>query len=144
MRKHHFKCPSCTSEYDIWTYNIGMSDVDAELPCEKCPTIMIIDIYCPLSFQVSKEIFGEGGPKNREEAFSKREAYFSRLSQLVGPCHCGGNFSHRAKYHCPKCGGDISMDEIKRQINWWGSDDGRPGLVITDSMNQDKKRSTPI
>lgn len=143
MRRHHFICQSCSSNYDIWTYNIGMSDVDAEFCCEKCPTVMIVDVYSPVSFQVRKAIFGETGPKNKEEAFSKQEAYRLRLSQLVGPCHCGGNFSHKTLHRCPVCGNGITMDEIKRQINWWGSSDGRPGVVITDCMDQDRRRKQP-
>jgi len=143
MRRHDFRCPGCTNKCSIWTYNIGMSDIDAELHCEKCPTVMLVDIYSAVADQVRTEIYGKLGPKTKEESYSKRESYFVRMTELVGRCHCGGSFSHRALHRCPICGDGITLEEIKRQINWWGSQDGRPGVVMTDYMNQDRKRKLP-
>jgi hypothetical protein len=142
MKRHPFKCPNCSSNYDIWTYHIGFSDVN-EHRCDGCPTVMMVDIYSPVALQVRREIFGEGGPKNKDEAFSKLDEALSRLSERVGPCHCGGKFSHKALHRCPQCNAEITMDEIKRQIKWWGSADGRPGVVTKDYMDQDGRRSLP-
>lgn len=33
-------------------------------------------------------------------------------------------------HRCPPCNVELTIDQIKAQINWWGSDDGRPGVSI--------------
>jgi hypothetical protein len=45
-------------------------------------------------------------------------------------CECGGNFSHLALYRCPHCNSEMTIDQIKPQINWWGSPNGIPGIFI--------------
>jgi hypothetical protein len=120
-----------------------MSDIYAELHCEKCPTVMLVDTYSEVADQVGAEIYGKSGPKSKKEAFSKLESLFLRLAELIGQCHCGGTFSYHAPYRCPVCGNGITLEEIKQQINWWGSPDGRPGVVMTDFMDQKGRRELP-
>jgi len=99
--KHTIACPACKGSFEIWTYSIGMSDI-SEFRCERCPNTL-----------------GFVAPYDRP------------LSSVLLPlCSCGGHFSQQAQHRCPLCNAQLSIECIKSQIDWRGSEDGRPGVSI--------------
>lgn len=109
--KHSIVCPACTRTFSIWTYSIGMADI-TEYRCDRCPNTAAFT-----------------APYNRP------------LSGVVlPPCSCGGQFRQESLHRCPLCNAELTIDQIKAQINWWGSADGRPGVSIGVVHNLDEVR----
>lgn len=99
--KYSIACPACAGTFGIWTYSIGMADI-TEYRCERCPNTATF--IAP---------------------------YDRPLSRVVLPsCRCGGQFRQESLHRCPLCNAELTIDQIKAQINWWGSEDGRPGVSI--------------
>jgi hypothetical protein len=104
---------------------------------------MIVDMYSPLAAHSYQEVFGNESVDNEEDFFSNHQTLRSLLADRLVPCHCGGKFSVKALHRCPVCNAEIAMDEIKRQINWWGWRGGRPGVIMRDSMNEAGETRSP-
>jgi len=122
MKKFHFICPSCNRRYFINIYSGDFADL-YEMRCTKCSRTLLIN---QASDDFSK-VFGRFG-KNYTKEFD------TELSQNLTECPCGGRFSAYASYRCPHCNFSIHIDEIKKQIKWWGSDDGIPGVIMGERM----------
>ena len=105
---HEIRCPSCEQQFRIWTFSIGMSDL-VQFQCSNCPTVLAIE---PSYAHVTH---------NRYAGFR---------------CECGGEFRMDAPFHCPHCNAAFSMDQLKAQINWWGTPDGKPGVCITKCIDE--------
>ena len=125
MKKHKFTCPSCSKTYEIKTYNTGTNDV-MELFCDYCGATLNLDLYDRRVLELDK--------KYRE--YSKE--YFAEIESILNPCECGGRFRFDAPPRCKFCRAVVDLEEIKRQINWWGSKDGRPGLIMSRSAPASK------
>jgi hypothetical protein len=109
--EHQIECPHCRVKFGIWTFSAGMSDL-ASLPCSNCPIVLLME-----------------PPYDR--AMPKVFADFR--------CECGGEYRLHSSYHCPNCNGQFSMDEVKRQINWWGAPEGAPGVCVTKCIDYQRR-----
>ncbi|GMR07423.1 MAG: hypothetical protein BMS9Abin26_0426 [Gammaproteobacteria bacterium] len=108
MKPFDFKCPSCERKHIIQIYSGGMSDADS-MRCTNCDATVIFDLYD----------VALGGKK-----------------KLV--CECGGKLSRIAPLRCPKCNNIVDISAIKKQINWWGSKEGSPGVIMGKQLDQKK------
>ena len=121
MEKHSFTCPHCEKAYTISTYHIDFSDVN-ELRCCSCASTLSLNIYSPKHLK----LYEKYGAYN--------ENFVIELESMLKPCKCGGTFRFEAPYRCKFGKEELGLTEIKRQINLVGSEDGRPGLIITGKM----------
>ena len=112
---HQIRCPSCERHFPIWTYSLGMSDL-VQFQCTNCPIILATEL--PYD-----RVIGE------------------RYDELL--CECGGEFRRHAPFHCPHCNAAFSLDQLKAQIDWRGTPDGKPGVCITKCIDEKRKEWTP-
>jgi len=108
MEAFDFTCPVCDEEYIIQIYSGGMGDADP-MWCVDCSATVIFDVH---------------------------DVLLGRKKNLV--CECGGKLSRIAPLRCPKCNSIVDISEIKKQINWWGSEDGRPGVIMGKQLDPKK------
>ncbi len=131
--KFAFTCPSCNKRYPIIIYNADFADL-YEMRCSKCARTLLLN----MAQNCFSRVFTQCG-----QIFN--EHFDTLLAQAIKKCICGGEFSAYAPYRCPICNETVSMDEIKRQIRWWGSKEGMPGVIMWQRMKAGgiwkKKRS---
>ena len=118
MARANFRCPHCGDRYRITTFHLGYSQV-VDMRCNRCSATVLVDIYSRHASRLHRENGGNYTP-----------GYFRALTECLAPCACGGRFVYDAPFRCRRCNAEVSLAEIKRQINWWGSPDGRPGILM--------------
>jgi hypothetical protein len=109
---HTITCSRCDGTFAILTFSLGMSDI-TQYRCAQCPNTLEVHLYS--EFYPPPEVF---------PAFR---------------CECGGPFHQSANHRCPLCKTEISMEQIKSDINWWGSADGIPGVRIVSAKVFDER-----
>lgn len=139
MSDHRFTCPHCRATYTLHTYSIGMSEL-IEMRCSSCPAVVGVNVYSagplhPWHLRILTSMpFVFLLPLLQFMGFKLNpytDSFYKRLSRKLSPCECGGTFRHDVPHRCPHCLKALPMNEIKRQINWWGTADGVPGAYTT-------------
>lgn len=124
MSEFKFECPNCSSNICLEIYSLGMAD-GLELRCDRCARTLLLSVYSKyLDF-----FYASYGGHICDE-------FKRNLENRLEPCSCGGVFRVDAPYRCPRCEAEIPLEEIKRQIRWWGSKDGRPGVVLNGLVDE--------
>ena len=113
---HEILCPGCERHFSVWTFSLGMSDL-AQFQCTGCPIVLATEL--PYDRRIGE--------------------IYDRLS-----CECGGEFRRHAPFRCPRCNAPFSMEQLKAQIKWRGTSDGRPGVCITKCIDENRNEWSPI
>ncbi len=127
MTEYPFKCPSCKETYTIQNYSIGMSDI-LELRCSNCATTLHIGLYDHMIGILYKKYGLYTG------------SFFENLYNSLKLCKCGGHYRIDAAYRCRACNATVSMNEIKKQIDYKGTHPAAtPGIAMDNIVDSSKE-----
>jgi predicted Zn finger-like uncharacterized protein len=127
MAEYPFKCPNCKETFTILNYSIGMSDI-LELRCSNCATTLHIGLYDHMIDVLYKQYGLYTGN------------FFANLYNSLKPCKCGGHYSTNAAYRCRACNATVTLDEIKKQIDYKGTRPAAtPGIAMDNIVDSSKE-----
>ncbi len=114
--KNQFFCHECESSYPIEIYRIEYTDECFVLNCNQCALTLVI--------------IGDDWDAKLDPNKSKKIGFEKYTEESLKPCRCGGVYRFSAPHRCPVCLSAVSIEVIKKQIDWWGTEDGIPGVVM--------------
>lgn len=116
-KKYIFSCPLCNSSYEIGLFRIEYLPEYSVLQCDSC----------------AEQIAVKKHP-NKGISFFKK----IKIEYKLNSCSCNGRYKFKAPLRCPVCKNKVDIEEIKRQVKWWGTPNGRPGVCMKDCTIIDK------
>lgn len=105
MSTHKVVCSNCGGTYEARIFSVGMSDAEV-WRCESCGSTAFFNLY--------------------DSMLGKQRKYV---------CPCGGKLTEEARCRCPNCNKEVDMEDIKKQVKWWGTSKVICGLVTVRMLD---------